>query len=400
MKHFRCSLHHDWQNNWSWLGIETGHTIPKTTAMLRNPNSNPNRRKFLHFAGLAASGAALSGLAGCSREATVTQAPPGTGPLKNKRVGVSSPHKVEILNEFYEDMKREARRPENQLEVVVVDAGGDAVKQLSDIEAFIAQNYDGIFFLALPSEGLERLVARALAKSIFMFNHGASPITGATQNVVLDQHFTGAEIGKFAAQWINEKKGGRAEVGILGNSSDPWLTIRTQGLKDGLREHAPGAKIAGEVHGHSIELGAAGAANLLQAHPGITVLLAHADDPGYGCFTAATEAGKRDPIQFLVASCDGTRLVMDKVAEGGIYQATWSYLFPFSATAWMRDMIRCLRGQKVPPTRTQVGRLVTKANVDDIRALTRDPRSPEAQKYYDDPTVMRYSDELLRTPKA
>jgi len=369
--------------------------------MFRNSNSPPNRRQFLHFAGLAVGGAALGGLAGCSRETSpVAQAPPGTGALKNKRVGVSSPHKVEILNEFYEEMKREARRPENQLEVVVVDAGADAVKQLSDIEAFIAQNYDGIFFLALPSEGLERLVASARAKGIFMFNHGASPVTGATQNVVLDQHFTGAQIGKFAAQWINEKKGGRAEVGILGNSSDPWLTIRTQGLKDGLREHAPGAKIAGEVHGHSIELGAAGAANLLQAHPGITVLLAHADDPGYGCFTAATEAGKRDPIQFLVASCDGTRLVMDKVAEGGIYQATWSYLFPFSATAWMRDMIRCLRDQKVPPTRTQVGRLVTKANVEDIRAMTRDPHSPEAQKYYDDPTVMRYSDELLKTPKA
>jgi ribose transport system substrate-binding protein len=367
----------------------------------RKSNASLNRRAFVKLTSLAGTSAALGALSSCSREAgSADPTPPGPGSLKNKRVGLSSPHKVEILNEFYADMKREARRPENQLEVVVVDAGNDAVKQLSDIEAFIAQNYDGIFFLALPSQGLERLVARGLAKGIFMFNHGASPVTGATQNVVLDQHFTGAQIGRFAAQWINDKHGGRAEVGILGNSNDPWLTIRTQGLKDGLREHAPGAKIAGEVHGHSIELGAAGAANLLQAHPGITVLLAHADDPGYGCLTAATEAGKRDPNQFLVASCDGTRLVMDKVAEGGIYQATWSYLFPFSATAWMRDMIRCLRGQKVAPTRTQVGRLVTKASVEEIRAMTRDPHAPEVQKYYNDPTVMRYSEESLHTPEA
>jgi len=363
------------------------------------------RRKFLERTALAGGGLALSGLAGCSRKADPDPTPRHSGPaasvsLKSKRVGLSSPHQVEILNEFYADMKREARRPENQIEIVVVDANNDAVKQLAQIESFVAQSYDGIFFLALPSEGLERLVASAVGKGTFMFNHGASPVTGATQNVVLDQHYTGAQIGKFAAQWINARHGGRAEVGILGNSSDPWLTIRTQGLKDGLREHAPGARVVGEVHGHSIELGAAGAANLLQAHPGIKVLLAHADDPGYGCFTAASEAGKRDPNQFLVASCDGTRLVMDKVADGGIYQATWSYLFPFSATAWMRDMIRCLRGEKVPPTRTQVGRLVTQANLEEIRAMTRDPHAPEVQKYYADPTVMRYSDEVLKTPKG
>jgi ABC-type sugar transport system substrate-binding protein len=340
-------------------------------------------------------------LAGCSRDdASSSDLQVGDATLHGKRVGISSPHKVEILNELYEDMKREADRPDNHLEVVVVDANNDAVKQLSDIESFIAQQYDGIFFLALPSAGLERLVAQATAQGIFMFSHGASPVAGATHNVVLDQHFSGAQIGGFAGEWINEKYGGKAEVGVLGNSSDPWLQIRTQGLKDGLLAAAPNAEIVGEVHGHSIELGASGAANLLKAHPEIKVLLAHADDPGFGCYTAAIEAGKRDPEQFCVASCDGTRLVMDKVAEGGVYQATWSYLFPFSATAWMRDMIRCLRGEKVPPTRTQIGRLVTKANCPEIAAMIRDPQAANVQQFYSDPTVMRYSDVALETPQA
>jgi ABC-type sugar transport system substrate-binding protein len=315
-------------------------------------------------------------------------------------VGISSPYDVEILNEFYADMKREAQLPEVELDLVIVDAGNDAVKQMGDIEAFVAQHYDGIFFLALPTGGLDQLVAKAVRQGTFMFNHAASPVTGCTQNVILAQHSTGYEIGKFAAQWIRENQGGHAEVGILTNASDPWLQIRTQGMKDGLRENAPNAKIAGEVHGHSIELGAAGAANLLQAHPGITVLLAHADDPGFGCFTAATEAGKKDPRRFLVASCDGTRLVMDKIAENGIYQATWSYLFPFSAIAWMRDMITCLRGGRVSPTRTQVGRLVTISTVDQVRALIKDPLAPEVQKCYGDPTVMFYSDTPVTTPQA
>jgi ABC-type sugar transport system substrate-binding protein len=340
------------------------------------------------------------GLVGCSRDSERAGVASGDGTLRAKRVALSSPHNVEILNELYADMKREAARPENQLPMVIVDAENDAVKQMGDIEAFIAQRYDGIFFLALPSEGLQQLVAKAVGKGIFMFNHGASPVTGCTQNVVLDQHFSGYQVGKFAAQWINEKHAGEAEAGILGNSADPWLQIRTQGLKDGLREHAPRAKVAGEVHAHSIELGAAGAANLLQAHPAIKVLLAHADDPGFGAYTAATERGMKDPERFLVASCDGTRLVMDKVAEGGIYQATWSYLFPFSATAMMRDMIKCLRGGRVPPTRTQVGWLVTRLNAAEVRAVVKDPQAAEAQKYYSDPAVMRYSDTPLTTPRA
>lgn len=368
-----------------------------------HPRRRSTRREFLWTGSRACLATSLAaGFSGCSRDGSSpsgSASPPGTS-LKGRRVGISSPHRAEILHELFEDMKREAAKPEHQVEVVVVDAANDAVKQLADIEAFIAQGYDAIFFLALPSPGLEKLVAQATAKGIAMFNHGASPITGSTQNIMLDQKFSGAEIGRFAGRWIQEKHGGQAEVGVLGNTSDPWLQIRTQGLKDGLREAAPGARIVGEVHGHSIELGAAGAANLLQAHPGIRVLLAHADDPGFGCYTAAMESGRRDPAQFLVASCDGTRLVMDKISEGGIYRASWSYLFPLSATAAMRDIIRALRGEKVSPTRTQVGRLVTQSNVEEIRTIARDPQAPAVQQLYQDPTIMRFSEERLTTPKS
>jgi ABC-type sugar transport system substrate-binding protein len=363
--------------------------------------ANISRRSFIRAAATAVG--CLSGIpiVGCSKN-SARPASPGAGihPLTGKRVGISSLHEVEILNEFFSDMKREAQLPGNQLDLVIVDAGNDAVKQMNDIEAFIVQKYDGIFFLALPSDGLDQLVAKAVRNGVFMFNHAATPVTGCTQNVILAQHSSGAEIGKFAARWINEKHGGQAEVGVITNASDPWLQIRTEGIKDGLRENAPHARVVGEVHGHSIELGAAAAANLLQAHPDIKVLLSHADDPGYGCYTAATEAGKKDPNEFMVASCDGTRLVMDKIGENGIYQATWSYLFPFSATAWMRDMITCLRGGSVPPTRTQVGRLVTNATLPEVRAMTRDPLAPEVQKYYGDPTVMFYSNDRLTSPKG
>lgn len=322
----------------------------------------------------------------------------GNATLKEKRVGLSSPIEVEILNEFYADMKKEAELPANAIKLDIVDANGDPVKQSADLEAFLAQEYDGIFFLALAPGGLDDFVARATGKGVCVFNHSASPVTGTTQNVVLDQHASGYEVGKYAAQWINDH-GGNLEVAFLTNRADPQLTLRSQGEKDAIQELAPNAKVVGEVEANTIELGAAGAANLLQAHPNIQVILAFSDDGGLGAYQAATEAGKTDPNQFFLGSADGTQLVLDKIAEGGIYQATWSYLFPFSAVQWQRDMEKCLRGEKVPPTRVQIGRIVNKENLEEVRAMVKDPLAADVQKFYSDPNVMKYSDEALKTPQ-
>ena len=67
----------------------------------------------------------------------------------------------DLEQEIFEDMRQEAQRSATGVELVIADADGNAVKQMSDIEAFIAQGYNGIFFIALPSEGLEAIVASA-----------------------------------------------------------------------------------------------------------------------------------------------------------------------------------------------------------------------------------------------
>jgi len=62
-------------------------------------------------------------------------------------------------------------------------------------------------------------------------------------------------------------------------------------------------------------------------------------------------------------------------------------------------MEKCLRGEKVPPTRTQLGLLVTRDNLAEVRKMVANPLSPDVQKFYSDPNVMRYSDTPLTTPK-
>jgi len=313
-------------------------------------------------------------------------------------VGISIPYEAEILNEFYIDMKSEAAHLEPELRLVLVDAEGDFFKQTIHIELFIAQGFGGVFMFVLP-DGMDQIVARARAKGVCIFNHSATPITGCTQNIVLDQHIAGYQVGRFAAQWINEKLGRKAEVGILANLTDSQLIVRTQGLKDGLRENCAGAVVVGEVEANTVDTGAAAAANLLQAHPNIAVLLAFSDDPGVGAYTAALEAGRKDRDRFFVGSADGTRLGMEKVAEGGIYQCCAFFFFSFSATQAIRDLDRCLCGEHVAPTRIMGSKLVTKANVEEFDRISHNPRAPELAHFYTDPDVMRYSDVPLTTPE-
>lgn len=314
------------------------------------------------------------------------------------RIGISIPYEAEILNELCADMQREAQRLDEGLSIVVVDAEGDFLKQTIDIELFIAQGFGGVFMFVLP-EGMEHVIEHAHRKGVCIFNHSASPITGCTQNIVLDQHIAGYRVGSYAAQWINEKLGGKAEVGLLTNLTDSQLILRSQGLKDGLRENCTGVKLVGEVEANTVDRGAAAAANLLQAHPNIAVLLAFGDDPGVGAYTAAVEAGHHDPDHFFVGSADGTRLGMEKVAEGGIYQCCAFFFFSFSATQAIRDLARCLRGERILPTRIMGSKLVIKNNVEEFERISRNPQAPEYAHFYTDQTVMRYSDVPLTTPE-
>jgi ABC-type sugar transport system substrate-binding protein len=348
-----------------------------------------NRRGFL--AGLArwCGALALSGSPACGRFGVQSF---------HRRIGISIPYEAEILNEFYVDMKREADRPEIDLRLVLVDAEGDFLKQTIDIELFIAQGFGGVFMFVLP-EGMDQIVARARQKGVCVFNHSASPITGCTQNIVLDQHLAGYQVGSCAAEWINRKVGGSAEIGLLTNLTDPELIVRSQGMKDGVLANCRGGRIVGEVEANTVDRGASAAANLLQAHPGISVLLAFGDDPGVGAYTAATEAGHRDRERFFVGSADGTRLGMEKVAEGGIYQCCAFFFFSFSSTQAVRDLSRCVQGERVPPTRIMRSKLVTPENVAGFQRISRNPQAPEYAHFYNDPDVMRYSEIPLTTPE-
>jgi ribose transport system substrate-binding protein len=354
-----------------------------------NHNAMDRRDFLLRFGARAAGlGAFVSAVTGCNSNHEA---------LLRNRVGVSIPYEAEILNELYQNMEREADRCTPKLDLVLVDAEGDPLKQILQIEAFVAQGYGGIVLFVLP-EGMDTIVARATAKGISVFNHSATPITGCTQNIILHQYHAGFQVGQAAAQWVNQKHHGRAQIGFLINLTDPQLIVRSNGLKDGVRKHCSVAKFMAEAEADTIDKGWSAASNMLEAHPEMNAILAFSDDPGLGAHRAATESGRTNPDNFFIGSADGIQLALDKIAEGGIYHCTASFFFPLDGVQTIRDMTKSMRGGKVPPTRIMGSRLVTKENVGLFQRMGEDPLAAAFRSYYTQPSVMSYSNKPLTTP--
>lgn len=317
--------------------------------------------------------------------------------LSSKRVGYSVATNIDVITDFVEVSKKQASEPGNGEQILVVNANGDPLKQISDVESFVSQGVDGIIIITDSDVGWEDVLARARATNIPVINHSGFALTGASQNIMLPWYDGGYAVGKAAADWLNAKFGGVGEVAILGQSGDSPRGQRTKGLEDGITQNSQ-AKVVSRIDAADSEAGATGAANALSSYPNIKVILAFNDDVGMGALRAAQEAGKNDPAQFFIGGSDGLPAALDAIRSGTVYQATFDLLFSFSSVQTMRDLEAFMRGQPVKPTRMHTGLAITPANLEQVMKAKADPFSPDSASFYRQITY--YSDTVLNKGDA
>src|SRR6056297_754336 len=312
--------------------------------------------------------------------------------LADRTIGYSIPVSgLEVIDNFADTLEA-TTNGSGQADFVVVSAEGDPLKQTTDVEGLAAQGADAVIITAAGDVGWEIAIQTVTAQGTRVVNHSGFAITGVDQNVMLDFYDSGYEVGAAAADWLNRSHGGVGQVGILAQSGDSGLVERSQGMRDGILENSD-AELVAEVDAYDRLEGAEGASNILAANPDIRVLLTFNDDVGLGALQAATEAGRTDPSELFIGGTDGLPDALDAIERGTPYQATWGYMFGFSAIMTMQDTEALLRGEDVPPTRVQQGRLVTADTLAQYREITADPFSEAAQPIFDE--VSRYSDTVL-----
>ena len=239
-----------------------------------------SRRELLTLAGGAAGGLLISPAVDLANASEAWASTLGAKSLAGKKVGVANPVTVEVLTEFYKDMRLQAHTRGNGERIVVLDSNLNSVLQHTQVELLIAQRYNGMVMFVLQATGWDDAVRRATKQGMCVIDHSASAITGCTQCVVLNQYAAGLAVGQAASKWIANNKGGSAQVALLEILNDPQLMQRGQGFEAAIKKYSPNSKIVAKAAAQTTAQATPAVSAILQAHPDVSVILSAGDDPG------------------------------------------------------------------------------------------------------------------------
>lgn len=207
--------------------------------------------------------------------------------------------------------------------VVLDDPGDDLNRQVNTIKTWIAQKVPVIIAVALNPEVFEGLAKQARDSGTVWITYAAK-LKNQDATVGFGLYEPALELGKHAGAWIKDNLGDKAEVAILGFEKGAWGQKRANGLKDGLRAVVPNVKIVAEQDAVSPAEGLDVTRTILQAHPGVNVILAVVDPAAEGAYKAWVNSGhdKSDPKAFI-AGLDGSVGALRLLRDGNtVYRAS------------------------------------------------------------------------------
>lgn len=280
---------------------------------------------------------------------------------------------------------------------------GQPTKGYAEAQEFALNNYGAVAISTSdPTAGWE-LVARQLTrKGICFIAHNPQALGPATQNVAFDHKFAGIGIGKHAVSWARKNHIGTPVVGLIANLADPEGKKRTDFAWSTIQHAFPGAKLAGQVNAITTQQeGAAAAANLLSAHPGINMIITFNTLAGLGSYRSILQAGHTDPTKFYLGTVDYETAVGALIKQGTIYQSAWGAYFAASGILMARDALRYYAGKSIYPTRRIGGRAITTGpQVDAYDDALAHPLAKRNQWVFSDKSIVAYSTKRLATGQS
>ena len=274
------------------------------------------------------------------------------------KVGVTV---MDMSNPYFTAIEEGSRAfcEERGYELTVVDGRSDPQTQVTAIENFIASGCKLIAVYAVDGEAVTPAVKSAISKGIFVNTYPV--IEAATSNQVYDEVIWGKQVGLAAAKWINEKHGGKAQIGLLTLPTNSTAQVRITGIKEGVLELAPNSEFVAELQGDTPETGMSATENILQAYPNVKLILANTDAGALGAFEAVTASQKG--YDFFIGGCDGSPQALDYILQDTAFKCS-------AASKYLTEELgyRNLRNIE----KAMLGEPHTQKLIVDIVALTRE----------------------------
>ncbi|AKD54668.1 sugar ABC transporter substrate-binding protein [Spirosoma radiotolerans] len=294
-------------------------------------------------------------LAGCNQSAT-TDASQGDG-SKKLVMGVSM---LSMQNEFIVNVNDEMTKKAQEagVELITVDAERSALKQVEQIESFIAQKVDAIIMNPCEVEASSPAVAKALAANIPIINVNSETSAKPSAFVGSDD----VESARIAMKFIADKLGGKGNVVMMhGYMGQAAQLKREQGAREVLKQY-PNLKLLAHQTGEWDRAKAmALMENWIQSFgPQINAVFAQNDEMGLGAVKALTDAGLKDKV--VVVSIDAIPDALQAVKKGTLDATIFQNAEQQGAKA-IDTAIKAAKGQPYEKQTLIPFQLVTKANL-------------------------------------
>ncbi|MBT2550828.1 substrate-binding domain-containing protein [Arthrobacter sp. ISL-65] len=309
------------------------------------------------IAGSATLLAAIS-LTACGGTATTGN----TTEAKDITIGLAVPNVVSpFFNQVRMSVEKEAAA--KGIQVVVADANDNSEKQVAQVEDFVTKNVDAIIYVAAGATAATVPVRTAKAAGIPVVTVDRNP-EGAPGDtfIATDSIASSTELG----EWVVEQTKGKGVLGTIQGQIGTTPEIdRDKGFTNALSK-APGIKEVARQASQtwSQAEGFAIATDMLQAHPEITIFVAHADSLALGAAQAARSAGRDD---ILIVGHDGDPAGLEAIINGTL-GATETQPSVGIATLAVDSALKLINKESVPEVQLQDGILTTKENAKEFIA--------------------------------
>lgn len=223
-------------------------------------------------------------------------------------------------------------------EITIVSADWSAPTQVTQVENFIESGCDAIIVGPVDPASLADVTKKAIDEGIYVLSYAAH-IDNYSAEYLVDDYNTGYAAGEAAAQWINDKLGGKAEYGVLDLPINDRLIARAQGMIDAITEKAPEAtKVAQSDGGGATADGMNDTEDFLQAHPDMKVIVSIGDGGAIGA-NEAVKASGMDYSDFGIFAVDATQEGLQKIKNNEPLRGSVSIGGPIVQGGYMIDTV-------------------------------------------------------------
>lgn len=267
---------------------------------------------------------------------------------------------LSMQNEFVVNVsdQMEAKAKELGVELITVDAERSALKQVEQVESFIAQGVDAIVMNPCEVEASSPAVKLAMDAKIPIINVNSETTAKPTAFVGSDD----TESARIAMKYIVEKLGGKGNVimmhGYMGQAAQ---IKRDKGAKEILKAN-PGLTLLAEQSGEWDRAKAMSLTeNWIQSFgPKINAIFAQNDEMGLGVVKALEAAGLKNKI--IVVSIDAIPDALQAVKKGTLDATVYQNAKQQGGTA-IETAVKAAKGSAFEKEVLIPFQLVTKENL-------------------------------------